>query len=169
MNALVIVLRLIHVVAGVFWVGTSMFSTFFLSPAVEATAEAGQKVMGHLVAKARLSVRVTVASYLTVLAGLALYWIDSQGFTSAWQNSGPGVGFGLGAIAGLLGFGVGQLVGKNAALIGRLAAQMQGMPSPEQVAALKQAQARLTSSSRISSGFLILALALMGTARYWLL
>jgi len=145
-----------------------MFNTFFLSPTVASTGEAGQKVMGHLVAKARLTARVTLSSYLTVLSGAALYWIDSQGFTSAWQTSGPGIGFGLGAVAGLIGFGLGQIVGKNATLIARLAAQVQGQPTPEQAGAIAQARARMTAAGRISTTFLVLSLALMGTARYWL-
>jgi hypothetical protein len=165
-NALVIVLRLVHVLGGVLWVGAALVNTFFLAPTVQATAEAGQKVMGHLMAKARLSARVTLASYLTVLSGAGLYWIDSQGFTSAWQGSGPGIGFGIGALAAFVGFGFGQLVGKNAGLIGKIGAQIQGTPSPQQAAALKQAQAGMTSAGRISTTFLIVALVLMATARY---
>ena len=114
MNILIIVLRLLHILAGVLWVGTALVNTFFLSPTAAATGETGQKFMAHLIGQARLSARITVASYLTVLAGAALYWIDSQGFTSAWRSSGPGIGFGLGAVAGLIGFGFGQVVGKNA-------------------------------------------------------
>jgi len=165
-NALVIVLRLLHVLGGVLWVGAALVNTFFLVPTVQATAEAGQQVMGHLIARARLSARVSLASYLTVLSGAGLYWIDSQGFTSAWQSSGPGIGFGIGALAAFVGFGFGQLVGRNAGMIAKLGAQIQGPPTPEQAAAMQKARAGMTSAARISTGFLILALALMATARY---
>ncbi|MFH1183791.1 MAG: hypothetical protein V1755_01980 [Chloroflexota bacterium] len=167
MNALLIILRLIHIVGGVLWVGTALLNTFFLAPTVAATAEAGQKFMGHLVTKARLTARVTLASYLTLLSGACLYWIDSQGFTSAWQSSGPGVGFGLGAAAGFIGLGFGQLVGKNATLVARLAGQTEGTPSLDQSAAIQKAQTRMTSAGRISTSFLIVSLVLMATARYW--
>lgn len=168
MTALMIVLRLLHIVGGVFWVGTAMFNKFFLLPTVVATAESGQAFMRHLTTKAGLSTRVTMASYLTVLSGVVLYWIDSQGFTSAWQTSGAGIGFGLGALAGFVGFGLGQMVGRNASLIGKLSAQIQGSPTPEQIAALDQARRKMSSASGSSTAFLVASLVLMATARYWL-
>lgn len=167
MNILVIVLRLLHVLGGVLWVGAALVNTFYLSPTVAALGDTGQKFMAHLAGKARLTQGITLASYVTVLAGAALYWIDSQGFASAWLTSGPGIGFGLGALASIIGFGLGQIVGKNAVAIGRIAAQMQGPPTPDQAAGLQQARTKMDSAGRISTGMLILALVLMATARYW--
>jgi uncharacterized membrane protein len=164
---LIIILRLLHILAGVLWIGAALVNTFFLSPTTAATGEAGQKFMAHLIGQARLSATITVASYVTVGAGAVLYWIDSQGFTSVWQSSGPGIGFGLGALAGLIGFGFGQVVGKNASRIAKIAGQVQGAPTPEQQAALMQARGKMASAGRISTMALILSLALMATARYW--
>jgi len=163
-----IVLRLLHIVGGVFWVGTAIFSRFFLFPTMAATAESGQAFMRHLTTKAGLTARVTLASYLTVISGAILYWIDSQGFTSAWQTSGAGLGFGLGALAGLVGFGFGQIVGRNASIIGKLSSQIHGAPTPEQTAALDQARRKMNSASATSTAFLIASLVFMATARYWL-
>ena len=81
MNWLVIVLRIVHILSGVFWVGSAVFNGLFLGPAVGATAEAGQKVVAHLVTRARLTATISAAAGLTVLASGALYWIDSQGLT----------------------------------------------------------------------------------------
>lgn len=167
MNVLVIILRLVHILDGVFWVGAALVNTFFLSPTVAATGEAGGKVMAHLVGQARLSARLTAASYATVIAGALLYWIDSQGLTSPWQTSGPGIGFGLGALVALVGFGTGQMVGKSATTIARIASQLQGPPTPEQAAALARARRSMATSGALSTGSLIVALALMATARYW--
>ncbi len=167
MNILIISLRLLHIVAGVLWVGAALVNTFFLTPTIAATGETGQKFMAHLFGQARLTARITLASYLTVLAGAALYWIDSQGFTSAWRSSGPGIGFGLGALAGLIGFGFGQVVGKNAAAIARIAGQIQGAATPEQSGTLARARSAMATAGNISTALLILALALMATARYW--
>ncbi|HET6846549.1 MAG TPA: hypothetical protein VFH29_06920 [Anaerolineales bacterium] len=167
MNFLIITLRLLHILAGVFWVGAALINAFFLAPTIAATGEAGTKFMAHLIGQARLSVRVTVASYVTVLAGAALYWIDSQGLTSPWQSSGPGIGFGLGALAALVGFGTGQMVGKSLTTINQIVSKVQGAPTPDQVAALTRARKRLATSSAISTGSLIVALAFMATARYW--
>lgn len=167
MNVLGIALRLIHVTAGVLWVGPALVNTFFLVPSVAATGESGQILMTHLVGQARFSARVTLASYVTVLAGALLYWIDSRAFTPAWTTSGPGIGFGLGALAGIAGLGFGQVVGKSYAGIAAVAGQVQGTPNPAQHAALELACRRMTSAGRVSTVLLVAALACMATARYW--
>lgn len=167
MNVLVIVLRLIHILSGVFWVGGAMISYFFLSPAVAATGEAGQKMMGFIVNKGRMTVRLTVAAILTVLAGAILYWRDSQGFSSPWTISGPGLGFALGAIFALVGLGFGMVVGQSFQKLGGIAAAAAGKPSPEQMTQMQATQKRLAMASRVNTFALILALACMATARYW--
>ncbi len=167
MNVLMIVLRLVHILSGVFWVGAGMVTYFFLSPAVAATGESGQKMMGYMITKERMTVRITVAAVLTVLAGGFLYWIDSGGLTSAWIGSPAGLGFAIGALFALVGLGTGMMVGRNAAKLGKIAAAAQGKPSPEQIAEMQAAQKQMGNMSRISTIALIIALACMATARYW--
>lgn len=168
MNTLVIALRLVHILGGVFWVGSSVILGFYIAPTVAATADSGQKFMAHLVTRARIHVRITEAALMTVLAGGLLYWIDSQGLTSPWQHSGPGVGFGLGGLFALVGLAFGILVGKNTSLLGNMAAQIQGKPSPEQMSRIQAAQTQMAYAAPISTTALILALVCMSTARYWL-
>ncbi len=168
MNVLLLVLRIIHIVGGVFWVGSAMMSTFFLGPAFGATGDAGRAVMDYLVSKARISTRITASSVATVLAGLALYWIDSGGLTSPWTTSGAGLGFGIGGLLALAGMGLGGLVGRNASRLGRIAAAAQGKPSESQLADMKIAQSAMDKASRFSTIALILSLVCMATARYWL-
>ncbi len=167
MNYLVIVLRLIHILSGVFWVGGSIILTFFISPTVAATADAGQKFMSHLVNQGKITLRITISAILTVLAGASLYWIDSGGLTLGWQYTGAGVGFGIGAILALFGLVFGALVGKNVGLLGNLSSQIQGKPTPEQMNQIQAAQKQLKFVAPANTIALILALACMATARYW--
>jgi hypothetical protein len=44
MNYLMLILRLTHILADMFWVGDTLTTTFYLSPSLEATGDAGQKV-----------------------------------------------------------------------------------------------------------------------------
>jgi uncharacterized membrane protein len=162
-----IVLRLIHIVSGVFWVGGSMISAFFLSPAIAASGEAGQKMMGYMVNKGHMTVRITGAAYATVLAGAVLYWIDSGGFSSGWTLSPTGIGFALGAILAVVGLVYGLMVGQSVKKMGEIAAAAKGQPTAEQLGEIQAAQRRMATSSRISTAALILALACMATARYW--
>jgi uncharacterized membrane protein len=167
MNYLMLVLRLIHILAGVFWVGGGMISAFFLTPAVAATGDAGQKMMGYLVTKGHMSVRLTVAAILTVLAGVILYWIDSDGLTSRWTVSATGWGFGIGGLFALIGLGTGMMVGMNASKLGQIAAAAQGKPTPDQLAQMQAAQKQMALASKVSTAALVLALICMATARYW--
>ena len=169
MNYLILALRLIHIIGGVFWVGSSVIFGFFISPTVAATADSGQKFMAHLITKTRLTGAITASAILTVLAGAALYWIDSQGFTSLWQSSGPGLGFGLGALFALVGLVFGMMVGRNVGILGKLASQVQGKPTNEQMGRIQSAQKQLGYAAPVSTLFLILALVCMATARYWLI
>ncbi len=158
--------RIIHIVAGVFWVGGALMMTFFIAPAVGATGEAGQKFVGHLMGNLKFSARMSAAAGLTILAGVILYWNDSAGFTSAWMNSGTGRSFGVGAGFAIIGFIFGILLGGTTKAMALLGAKMQGKPSSEQMAQMQALQKRQVAYSYLTSAALLLALIEMATARY---
>ena len=166
MDFLVIVLRLLHIISGVLWVGAGLIMFFFIGPTLGATAEAGQKFAQHLMTQTRFTAVVTVSAILTVLAGGSLYWIDSGGLTSAWMHSGAGLGFGIGAFFALIGFIFGMMVGNTNGALAKLGAQIQGKPTPEQMAQIGILRKRLSVVSPINAYSLILATLLMAIARY---
>ncbi len=167
MNYLVIVLRLIHVFSGVFWVGSALLMAGFITPAVAATADAGQKFMFHLATKSRFTIAMTSSAVLTVLAGAWLYWINSGGLTSGWTGSATGWGFSIGAIFGIIGFVFGALVGKTIGTLGKITSQVQGKPTSDQMSQIQIAQKQLNTFTILDTIPLILALICMATARYW--
>jgi uncharacterized membrane protein len=167
MNYLIWVLRLIHIVGGVFWLGSAFTMFFFVGPAVQATGESGLKVVQHMMTKAQVSQRIMAASILTVLSGGWLYWIDSDGFSSAWTRSGAGWGFGIGGLLALIGLAFGMQVGRNNRALAGLAGSLQGPPTQEQREKMAAIQKRADGLSRISSAALLLSLVCMATARYW--
>jgi hypothetical protein len=159
-------LRIIHIVGGVFWVGGTLMMTFFVGPTVGAIGEPGQKFIGHLMNQLKFSTRMSIAAGLTVLAGFILYWIDSQGFTSAWMSSGAGRGFGIGAAFALIGFGFGSQIGRTIKAMAQLGAQMQGNPSPDQLTQMQKLQKRQATYSMITTISVLLATVFMAIARY---
>jgi len=167
MHIFTIVLRFLHVFGGAFWFGAAIFMGFFISPAVAATAEAGQRFMGHLVLKARIHTILAASAGTTILAGALLYWIDSEGGNSAWTRSGPGIMFGIGGFFGLIGFIFGMMIGKNIKILAETGSQIQGKPTPEQMGKIQAAQKQLKVVGPISSFSLIIAVACMSVARYW--
>jgi len=160
-------LRIIHIVGGIVWVGGTLIMTFFIVPTVGATAEAGQRFVGHLMNNLKFSSRMAAASGSTILAGFILYWIDSQGFTSQWMTSGAGRGFGIGAAFALVGFVFGILVGRTTKAMAQIGAQMQGRPSTEQLSQMQAVQKQQRTYSIITTVTLILAVVFMAIARYF--
>ena len=166
MNLYVIVLRLIHIISGIFWVGSGLAFYFFIVPTLGATAEAGQKFAQHLITKTRFIAIVTTSAILTVLAGVLLYWRDSGGLTSAWMHSAAGLGFGIGALFGLIGLVFGLIVGNTNGALAKLGAQIQGKPTPEQMTQINVLRTRLARVSPINAYALLLAALFMAISRY---
>lgn len=166
MDYVFLILRIIHIVAGVFWVGGVLMMTFFVGPTIGATAEAGQKFVGHLMGNLKFSARMSVAAGLTILAGFILYWIDSNGFSSPWMRSGPGIGFGIGAAFGLVGFVYGILIGRTTKAMAEVGAKLQGPPSPDQMAQLQDLRKKQNTYSIVSTVVLSLSVIFMAVARY---
>ena len=167
MHYLTIFLRFLHVVSGAFWFGSSMMMSFFISPTVAATADAGQRFMGYLVKQRRVVIVISALAGTTVVAGAGLYWIDSAGFSSAWTWSSSGLVFGLGGILGLIGFIFGMQIGTNINKIVKTGSEIQGKPTPEQMTIIQAAQKRLKVVGPISAYALILSVICMSVARYW--
>jgi len=160
-------LRIVHIVGGVFWVGGSLMMTFFIAPTIGATAEAGQKFVGHLMGNLKFSQRMSVAAGLTILAGFLLYWHDSSGFTSQWMHSTAGRGFGIGAVFALIGFVYGILVGQTTKAMAQLGVQFQGKPSDEQMAQMQALRKKQMAYSNISTIALVIAVIFMSISRYF--
>ncbi|HET9909244.1 MAG TPA: hypothetical protein VFQ23_21525 [Anaerolineales bacterium] len=159
-------LRIVHIVAGIFWVGGALIMAFFISPTIGATGEAGQKFVGHLMNNLKFSTRMMIASGLTILAGFILYWIDSDGFTSAWMQSGAGTGFGIGAAFALIGLVFGILVGRTTNAMAKLGAQFQGKPSGEQMSQLGALRTQQIRYSYLNAAMLVISVIFMAIARY---
>jgi uncharacterized membrane protein len=165
MTYLIWLLRIIHIVAGVFWVGGTLFMTFFVGPAIGATGEAGQKFVGHLMNNQKLSNRMSTAAGLTILAGFILFGLDARA-GAGWLRSSFATGLSIGAGFAILGMIFGIMIGRTTKAMAELGAQMQGKPSPSQLTQMQTIQKQQTTYSRISAISLILATVFMAVARY---
>jgi uncharacterized membrane protein len=159
---LIWLLRIIHIVGGVFWVGGTLIMTFFVGPTAGATGEAGQKFVGHLMNNLKFSNRMAIASGLTILAGLILYVRGGSPFF----ESRFGIGLGIGAVFALIGFFSGMMIGRTLKAMAELGAQIQGNPSTEQRSRMQALQRRQATVSMISTVSVLLATVFMAIARY---
>ena len=162
---LIWLLRIIHIVGGVFWVGGTLIMTFFIGPTVGAIGEPGQKFVNHLMNNLKFSNRMAIASGSTVLAGFILYALDARA-GEAWQRSSFAIGLGIGAGFALIGFVAGILIGRTMRTMVEVGGQIQGKPSPDQMARLQQLQKRQITYSMTATVTLILATVFMAIARY---
>jgi hypothetical protein len=162
---LIWLLRIIHIVGGVFWVGSAITSFFFIGPAVNATGEAGQKFMGHLINNMKISNRIASAAGATILAGFILFALDARAGAS-WVRSSFATGLSIGAGFALIGFVFGILVGRINKAMAELGRQIQGKPAAAQLTQMQTLQKRHATYSRISGITLILAVIFMAIARY---
>jgi len=165
MDFVMIILRLIHILGGITWVGAALTLNYFIGPSVGATQEAGQQFMRHLMLRTRFTNVLSISAVLTVLAGLALYARDSSA-GPAWQSSGPGIGYGIGSAFALVGLVCGMLVGITSGALARLGENIQGKPTNEQMAKLESLRKRLNLIGPFNVYSLIIAAALMAIARY---
>jgi hypothetical protein len=162
---LIWLLRIIHIVGGVFWVGGTLMMTFFIGPTIGATADAGQRFVSHLMNNLKFSNRMSAAAGATVLAGVILYALDARA-GETWVRSGMGIGLSIGAGFAIIGFIFGILIGRTTTAMARLGAQFQGRPTDHQMAQMLTLRKQQATYSTISAAALIVAVAFMAIARY---
>ncbi len=164
MDAYMIILRLIHIFAGIFWVGATFFMVGFVEPTVRASGPVGGQVMQKLMSGTRFSVAVAAAGGLTMLSGLLLYWRISNGLTTAVMF-GSRLPLTLGAISGILaGVLGGGIQGRASARLAALGQQMAagGTPDPAHLAEMQKLQETIRQGSAVTA--VLMALAVIGMA-----
>ena len=169
MYSFFIILRLIHILAGAFWVGAALMLTFFISPAVNATQDSGRNFMRHFMGKTKFNLVMWSSALLTVIAGSILYWLNSNGFQSSWMSTGPGIGFSISALFAFLGLFTGVFQNRNSNAMAALGGKIQAQgapPSPEQASHLQKLGKALALGGTLNALFLILATVGMAIARF---
>ncbi|MEO8335034.1 MAG: hypothetical protein ABI664_08680 [bacterium] len=163
-------LRFIHVVIGAAWAGSVIFMAMFLLPTIKGTGQNGAAVMSYLTTVKRIPVYLMGGVTLTILSGLALYGIDSAGFSRQWMASGPGMTFAFGGLMGIIvGILGGAVNAPTARRLGEIGVEIKaagGPPSAAQATEIARLQERLTNAMRAASVLLFLALTSMALARY---
>ncbi len=170
MDVMLVMLRFLHIVLGVYWAGTIIFSALYLDPSVRAAGPAGGQVMAQLVKRGHLNT-LPVAAVLTVLVGIELFRRVSGGFDPTWMSSPMGIALSIGAVTAIVGLIIGLFVMRPTAMkVMQLAqAAMQAPEGPArdaQLAALQPLRDRVTLGLRWVAGLLTVTVIMMAVARY---
>jgi hypothetical protein len=169
MDTYMVVLRIVHILGGVFWVGAGLTTLLFIQPTAREVGPAAGPFMMHLAGK-RLIDFVLAAGGLTVLAGLLLYWRDSGGLKAGWIGSATGITLTLGALCGIAALAIGGSIVRPTIManlaIGKAVAASGGPPTPEQSVQLQALQHRAHAAGKAIVPLLIVAVVAMAAARY---
>ena len=166
----ILVLRLVHVVGGIFWVGAGLLNFLYIAPALTAVGPAAAGPVMQTLRRRRLFVVLPTVAVLTLLSGLRLMMIQSGGFDAAYFRTGFGATLSAGGAAAIVAFLVGIAFAMPAQR--RMAAigpQLAGADETTR-AALRSEMARLQSRLRVVGPLvtvlLVLAAVAMALARY---
>ena len=170
MDTYMVVLRVVHILAGVFWVGAALTTVFFIQPTAREVGPAAGPFMMHLAGRKHLVDFVLSAAGLTVLAGLLMYWRVSGGLDPDWIGSAPGISLTVGALCAIAALAIGGSIVRPSIMatlaIGQAVAASGGPPTPEQAAELQALQRRGTTAGKVVVPLLIVAVIGMAAARY---
>ncbi len=161
--------NLIHIVTAVCWAGGAFLTAWFITPTVAATGEAGGSFIRGLIQGTKIILYMNLASWLTILTGLYMYWVFSAGFSPAWITTSQGLALtisGLTAVAALV---IGQTVSRPSsnriAALGREIQAGGGPPTPEQAEEIGSLNNRLVSAGRWVAVLLMLTIIGMALGR----
>jgi hypothetical protein len=166
----VITLRIVHVLSAIFWVGTLLFNSFFLFPAITASGPSAGPVMAAL-QKRGMMIVLPIVGVLTILSGFTMLWIQSGGAMGAYAATRVGRVFTTAGGLALIAFVFGMLVARPSGIaVGRLAREVATAGDAKQRETLQQRlsamQRRVAWSSALVTVLVVAAAVGMAVARY---
>jgi uncharacterized membrane protein len=158
MKAELLTLRLVHILGGIFWVGSMVFTSFFLVPVLKSSpAVAGQVMTG--LQKRRLFTLLPIAALLTIASGLRLLAIASGGFAGSYFSTAPGRTYATAGVAATLAFLLSVLISRPGFVrIGQLGASLAAAPDDAVRQRISAEMQRLTRRVTISNGLVVVLL-----------
>ena len=167
---MMILLRLIHVLLAIFWVGSASFTAFFLIPSLRETpATMGQ--VGQALNKRGFMTFMPIAGLLVILSGITMLWITSSGHIHDYMQTGTGHTFVMAGGVGILSLLMGVLFTKPANMkVGMLGAQLQAATDAAEKTRLQGEMAAAGKKAGmltlITTILMLIAAAGMAIARY---
>ena len=122
MHIELLILRLLHVVGGAMWFGAGFASMIWFSPAITAAGPAAAPAIMAVFQKRRMLQIMPLIALVTVLSGLRLLWIVSNGYSAAYFATPMGHAYAIAGGLGLFAFIFGAFVARRRAMQGKFGA-----------------------------------------------
>jgi alanine dehydrogenase len=163
-------IRALHVGLAALWIGSTVFASVMLTPAIEASGPSGGQVMTRLNRHGLITYMAVLAS-TTLATGLYLFWHFTGGFGAGVMATHAGIAFGTGGVSGILAAIIGGgIVGRSAAKMTNVMAQAVSLPESPGRRDMMQQALELRRRMKIGSRAVILlqtvALVLMAVGHY---
>jgi hypothetical protein len=170
MDWLLIALRILHVGSGILWVGAVALFSLYIEPTLNSLGADAQKFINELIQVRKVPIYFAATSSIAVLAGVLLYWRDSNGLQLSWITSPSGLAFTIGGLSAGAAWLEGNIFTRPAVeKVGAIGAEMKaadGPPSAELIGRMHAAQERLRRIGFVTLGLLVVAVVGMESARY---
>jgi uncharacterized membrane protein len=163
-------LRAAHVLCAAVWIGSTVYISLLLTPAVEDAGPAGGQIMMRLDRRGLHTYMAAVAA-TTIVSGAYLLWRFTGGFDPGVIATHAGMAFGAGGVAGILaGVVGGAVVGRSGSQVVAIMSQaVQLSDGPAKGALMQRAEAlrrRIKAATRLVVSLQATALLLMSVGHY---
>ncbi|MBA1148197.1 hypothetical protein H0Z60_14170 [Ectothiorhodospiraceae bacterium WFHF3C12] len=163
-------IHMLHILGGIFWVGSSVLMAAFLNPTARRLGPEGRRFMQSLQVEAKLPLAANAAALITLLSGAVLFWMASGGFAASWFTTRYGAALTFGSVCALAAFSAGIAVQRPAmAQIARLQVRMPQADENEAAALKSQIaglQSRMAGAGKAAAALLVVSAAAMALARF---
>jgi hypothetical protein len=170
MSILIIVLRAMHILGGIFWTGGAITLAAFVLPSANATRPESGRFMQHLTGPAKLPLWMLIASWATVIGGVGLFGPVTGQLNAEIMRTPRGIALSLGALIAIGSFLEGLIVtaptARKLGALGAAIAAAGAPPTPEQVQQIQAVQTRLQRAGARAAIMLSVTALLMSIARY---
>lgn len=167
MDAEIVVLRLLHIVPGVVWVGSAIFMAVILQPAL---AKAGPPHSGVLMDNMvrPLTILMHSMAWLTMVIGVILaFRVRPDGLFDVLWSTGWGWMIFLGLIFAVVGYTSGTIASLTMKKVSELGASFAGRPpEPTEIAEMARLQTRGKNLTRLGALLATAAVVTMALAQH---
>ena len=165
MNGALVVLRILHIVAGVSWVGTAVFMSVVMEPILRGAGPEVMKVIGPKLAPRMTAFLHSVALTTIVVGFILIGRTTGRGYDQLFSNA-WGWAIGIGMICAITGYAFGATSGMAMGKVLKISKGLQGPPSPEIAAQINALRNRNRNFLRIATVLVVIAVGAMASARY---
>jgi len=167
-----IVFRILHITAGVLWVGSAFLFVAIIGPSAAEVGPAAGPLLSVAVKKRKVTKVITYLAITTVVAGWIMWITHAVDLgLGEWLSHPYGIVLSIGAVLGSIAAYEGYFfVGRNVERLVDLGEEMAaagGPPPPEKLAEMQTLQGEMKRHGQLDLVLLLLTVIAMATAQYW--